>query len=165
MGYWQRIIEIRTGDCNERDSKTGIKPSNSESLVINSNTTFKDERKEIWVESNQILYGIITDWGGDSVTNIHFKTDKGTSFKIDCAKSDIENEKNNRVYQPTAINVTAEQNLITGELRKLKFKSFLNYNPKFDEQQLLTLFEKGREAWKDIPDHVSWIRNMRSEHD
>src|SRR5690606_20158674 len=126
-----------------------IKPRDSRSLIINSQTVFKEEKKDLWIEGNYILYGIITDWGGDSVTNIHFKTDNGTSIKIDCDKSVIEKEKSNRVYQPTAIDVIAEQNLITGELRKASFKSFVDYSPSFNEQELLTLFEKGRDAWKD----------------
>lgn len=142
-----------------------IKTSDQTSLIINNSTEFKKEMEHLWFEGEYSLYGTINDMGGETNSNIHFKTDKGVAIKIDCKKSDIENETENRIYKFNAIKVSAQQNLITGELRNAKFISFLDYHPFVNEHKLLTLFERGREAWKDVPDHVQWVRNLRSDND
>lgn len=142
-----------------------IKTGNETSLIINNSTEFKQEVEDLWFEGVYSLYGTINDMGGETNSNIHFKTDSGKAIKIDCKKSDLESETENRIYKFNAIKVSAEQNLITGELRNAKFISFLDYNPNFNEEKLLTIFERGREAWKDVQDHVGWIRNLRSDNE
>ncbi len=139
-----------------------IIPKDKESIKFNSNSIFQKSDDIVWVESELFLYGVITDLGGAQKPNIHLKTENGKSITIICTKNDLINEKENRVYHSSAIRVTAKQNLHTGEIKEPKFLEFIDYNPTFDEAELLSTVEKGRNAWSDIDDHIEWVRNLRS---
>jgi hypothetical protein len=154
---WYKKAKAQTGLEFE------ILPENHSGIKINSESIFKRTENEIWIEGEHYLYGVITDMGGSQKPNIHFTSDSNQTFLIDCTKDDILNEKENRVYHPAAIRVLAKQNLKTGEIKEPKFASFIDYNPVFDENILLSTIEKGRNAWSDVPDHVEWVRNLRLE--
>src|SRR5690606_7800796 len=77
------------------DLEFEIKTGNQSSLVINKSTEFKKEIQDLWFEGEYSLYGTINDMGGETNSNIHFKTDSGKAIKIDCKKSDIESETEN----------------------------------------------------------------------
>jgi HSP20 family molecular chaperone IbpA len=139
-----------------------IIPENHPGIKINSQSNFNRLINETVVESEVFLYGIVTDLGGASKTNIHLKTEDGNTFVISCSKEDLAKEKENHVYHSAAIRVFAKQNLYTGEISEPKFIEFINYSPSFDEQELLATIEKGRNAWSDVKDHVEWVRNLRS---
>lgn len=141
-----------------------IKTSEEHHLILNETTEFTIT-EDFWIPGDFTVYGEITDWGGNSTPNIHLKTEGGKMLTIDCKKEDLEKESDNRLYRQSAIKIVAEQNLNTGELRNPKFIEFVDYNPVFDQNQLLTLAQKGREAWNDVPDHLSWLRNMRDNNE
>jgi hypothetical protein len=143
------------------DLEFEIIPQNKESLKLNSNVIFQRTDENVWVESELFLFGVITDLGGAQKPNIHLKTEDGKSITIVCTKEDLINEKENRVYHSSAIRVTANQNLYTGEIRDPKFLGFIEYNPTFNEAELLSTIEKGRNAWSDIDNHIEWVRNLR----
>jgi hypothetical protein len=142
-----------------------INLNGSEGLKINSNSEYKRSDANIWVESEVFLYGIVTDLGGAQRPNIHMKTEDGKSITIDCTKNDLVNEKENRVYQPVAIRAIANQNLYTGELKEIRFSSFVDYKPVYNEKELLATIEKGRNAWSAIENHVEWVRNLRLDNE
>ncbi len=142
-----------------------IIPFGSAGIKINEESKIQRIQSEIWVESELFLYGIITDLGGSNKPNIHLKTENGSNITIDCKKEDIENETENRVYKPSSIRVIAQQNINTGEIKESKFISFENYNPVFNDNELIASIEKGRNAWAEINNHVKWVRNLRSENE
>lgn len=145
------------------DLEFEIIPDGHSGIKINSNSSFIKSDENIWIEGEHYLYGVITDMGGSHKPNIHFSSEDGASYLIDCTKDDIINEKENRIYHAAAIRVLAKQNLLSGELKDVKFASFVEYNPKFDAQHLLQIIEKGRNAWSDVPDHIQWVRNLRTQ--
>jgi len=139
-----------------------IRPNGNEGIKINSDKTFKKE-DNVWVQSELYLYGEFKDMGGNSKPNIHFLTDNNLSILINCKEEHIKNEKVNRVYHHGGVRITALQNLYTGEIKDAYFIDFIDYNPEYNESELATTIEKGREAWKDIPDHIEWVRNLRND--
>lgn len=142
-----------------------IIPFGSEGIKINSESNIQRIETDIWLESEIFLYGVITDLGGASKPNIHLKTEEGNNITIDCKKEDLESETENRVYKPASIRVLAKQNIKTGDFKEAKFISFQDYNPAFNESELLASIEKGRNAWSDVDDHVEWVRNLRTDNE
>ena len=39
------------------------------------------------------------------------------------------------------------------------------YAPSYDEAALDRFAEKGREAWRDVPDAAAWVREIRGHND
>jgi hypothetical protein len=138
-----------------------ISPAGNQSIKFNKDSKYFRSDENIWVESEIYLYGVITDLGGSQRPNIHLKTEDGKSLTITCTKDDIINEKENHVYHSAALRVSANQNLYSGELKEIKFLNFIDYDPTYDENQILATIEKGRNAWNDVEDHVEWVRNLR----
>lgn len=149
----------KTLDAEELEFE--ISPAGNQSIKFNKHSQFFRSDENVWVESEIYLYGVITDLGGSQRPNIHLKTEEGQSLTISCTKEDIINEKENHVYHSTALRVIAKQNLFSGELKDIKFLNFIEYNPSYDEEQILATIEKGRNAWSDVDDHVEWVRNLR----
>jgi hypothetical protein len=143
------------------DLEFEILPQNKESIKFNSNSVFLKTDENVWIQSELYLYGVITDLGGAQKPNIHLKTEDGKSVTIICTKDNLINEKENRVYHSSAIRVLASQNLYTGEIKEPRFLEFIDYNPTFNEEELLSTVEKGSNAWSDIVNHVEWVRNLR----
>lgn len=139
-----------------------IRPKGEEGIKVNFEKVFK-KTQEVWVESEIYLYGEVTDWGGSTKSNIHFTTEDKKNITINCKREDIVNQKDNLVYRPGAVRVLAKQNLYTGEIKEAKFVGFIDYNPSYNEEELNATIEKGREAWKDVADHVEWVRNLRTD--
>lgn len=139
-----------------------IRPNGNEGIKIDYKNNFKKE-ETVWVQSELYLYGIFNDIGGSTKANIHFTTENNINVLIDCKVDDIKKEEQNRVYHTGGVRVLAKQNLYTGEIKEATFVEFVNYNPTFNEEEILSTIEKGREAWKDVPDHIEWVRNLRND--
>ena len=140
-----------------------ISPEGNDILKINSDSKLVNTKSDLWLDGDYYLYGIITDMGGDTKPNIHFKTNTNTNLIINCSKDDIINIKDNLIYQVKGIRVKAKQNVLTAEIKDAEFISFVEYNPQFDLQSLQNTIAKGREAWSDVEDHLEWVKNLRSD--
>jgi len=138
-----------------------IRPNGEDGIKITSQKQFKKE-ESVWIQSEVYLYGVFKDIGGEK-PNIHLTTGKNEKVLISCKEGDIKNQTENRVYHAGGVRVFAKQNLYTGEIKEANLIEFVNYSPQYDEDELLRLTAKGREAWTDIPDHVEWVRNLRND--
>jgi HSP20 family molecular chaperone IbpA len=139
-----------------------IKLNNKKSYIFNSKTEIIRNVNEIWSNSELYVYGELIDIGGASSSNMHIRQDDGKILVINCTKNDLEKQKENRIYQNVAIRVKADQNIKTGEIKNLFFVEFIDYNPEYNEEEFLKLVEKGKNSWKDIDNHIDWIRKLRS---
>jgi hypothetical protein len=148
---------------NNNSLEFEIRPKGEDGIKVNFEKNFTKSQENIWVEAEIYLYGEVTDWGGSSKSNIHFTTEDKKKVTVACRREDLINQKDNLVYRPGGIRVLAKQNLYTGEIKDAKFVAFIDYSPIYDEAQLNATIEKGREAWKDVKDHVEWVRNLRTD--
>jgi len=139
-----------------------IRPNGLDGIKVNYQRIFKKD-ENVWLQSELYLYGLFTDIGGKSKSNIHLTTDKNDEVVISCKVDEIKNIKENKVYHSGGVRVLAKQNLYTGEIKDASFIEFIDYNPSYNENELLATIEKGREAWKQIPDHIEWVRNLRND--
>ncbi len=154
---WSKItqknpdIQITVGDQNEPDK-----------FIWNSNQTFENPDC-LYVDAELYLYGEVLNWGGSKTPNIHLKAHDGKLYIIKCKKEDIKEDQTNRVYQNTGIRVSAKYDINTNTYneKEYTFIEFVDYSPIFNQDELSSLVGKGTKAWKDVKDHIKWIRETR----
>jgi hypothetical protein len=139
--------------------------SNSKSIQISRDSNYKKIKTELWVDTELYLTGIINQLGGKGRTNMHLTLDNEESAIIDIDSETIKNDKENRIYKPQTIRVSAKKSTLTGKLQDIRFISFEKYYPQFDEDEYKHLIKRTKGAWKDIPDISDWVENQRGNAD
>ncbi len=153
---WSKIVS------KHPDIKISMGPSTSiHKHTFDFKTKFTRISDSVYVDVELYLYGEVLDMGGVTKSNIHLKSDEGDTFLITCLKEDLRNDEVNRIYKKTGARVNAKYNIKTDEYKEYKLIEFVDYNPVFDESNLNNTIEKGREAWKDVDDHIKWLRELR----
>ena len=85
----------------------------------------------------------------------------GQTVIINSIQNYLQELPDNRLYHQALVHVRAQQHYRTGELRAVQLIDFVDYAPSYDEAVLDRFAEKGREAWRDIPDATAWVRELR----
>lgn len=131
-------------------------------LRITNSTQFQHGSEKTWVRVEKYLAGKVVNAGGKQEPNIHLVlADTGESIRIDSSEQQLAAEKQNQLYKEVTVRVHAEQHLHTKELRHLQLIEFVPQTGEVDEQALASLWEKGREAWKDVPSAAGWVEALR----
>jgi hypothetical protein len=125
------------------------------SIDSNSNYSRSDE---IWVNVEKYLDGIVIDLGGKKEANVHLDV-QGKTLTIAANRNLLAEEEKNRLYRPSIIRVTAEENLVTGDLRNYRLLSFETNRPSYDDDEFGQMVERGTKAWSDVPDN--WLEELR----
>jgi hypothetical protein len=121
--------------------------------------------EDIWVHIEKYLYGNVVDIGGSTSANVHLKLEnEATVLTIAATKNLLKQGEQNRLYRPALLHITAEENLITGELRNYKLVKFEDYQPGYDEDEFKLMIERGTKAWSDVPDATEWLETLRGNH-
>ena len=127
---------------------------------VNSDSNFH-RTEDFWVQVEKYLQGTVMDMGGKNKPNVHVSLKDGTSIKVSSTQDLLKSEKENRIYRDVLVHVTAEENLITGELRNYHLLEFVDYQPAYDEDELNQMIEKGTKAWADVTDVEAWLEELR----
>lgn len=135
--------------------------TNRSVVTIDANSFFTVDTESNWVEVERYLEGVVEDWGGLKVPNIHLRFEDGKTLKIDATREQIREQERNPVYHTVVMRVLLEEDLVTGEKRNAKFISFADYDPQIDEQEYESAIAAGRVAWADVEDAADWVRTMR----
>jgi hypothetical protein len=115
-----------------------------------------------WVSVEKYLFGTITDMGGAQKANVHLRLkDTGQTIIINAAQDYLQELPDNRLYHPALAHVKAQQHYRTGTLRNVQLIALEEYAPVYDEAALDRFAERGREAWRDVPDAAAWVREQR----
>jgi hypothetical protein len=130
------------------------------SVWVDSTSDFR-KTEDMWVHVEKYLHGKIVDIGGKNKANVHLELEDGTSLIIAAAQVLLEQEEQNRLYRSALLHVTAEENLITGELRNYQLLSFPDYHPSYNDDEFNLMVERGTKAWIDVPDATAWLENLR----
>jgi hypothetical protein len=127
-------------------------------LRITKDTRFEYKTREIWVNVEKYLKGELTDFGGKGSPNIHLSLeDTRENITISATRDQLGGEKENLIYRKVTVRVSAEQNLLTNELRNPRLLEFVHYKP-FDEKRL---WENGAKAWADVEFASAWVDKLR----
>jgi hypothetical protein len=87
--------------------------------------------------------------------------DTGETVCVDATEQQLAAEKENHAYKNVTLRVQGEQHLRTKELRKLRLIEFSPQTTEVDEQSLAALWQKGREAWKEVQSAAGWVESLR----
>jgi hypothetical protein len=127
---------------------------------VNSATNFR-RTEEVWVHVEKYLQGNVYEMGGSTKANVHLKLENGVTLPPIASTQEFLEQNGQRLYRPALLHVTAEENLITGELRNLHLLAFENYEPSYDENEFNLMVEKGTKAWAGVQDVNTWLEDIR----
>lgn len=129
---------------------------------IGGTTTFEHGSEKAWVAVEKYLTGRVVDAGGKQNPNVHVVlSDSGTDLVVQATEQQLGEEKENQLYKEVTLRVQAEQHLRTKALRNVRLIQFLPRSADIDEEALLSLWKKGREAWKDVKSPTEWVDKLR----
>jgi len=135
-------------------------------LSITPRSAFRRIAEPQWVAVEQYLVGEIVEAGGSSKTNVHLrlKDSREPALIIDTSTEQLREEEH-PLFHEKVLHVSAEQNLRTGQLRKLKLLGFVEYNPTFDPKAFARMTEAGAKAWAGVRSASGWVREVRGGRD
>lgn len=123
---------------------------------------FHHRAQQSWVRVEKYLAGKVINLGGKSKPNVHLLLDDtGQTVVIAASEAQLADERENQLYKHVLLRIQGEQHLQTNELRELRLLSFQPQATDVDEAALRNLWEKGRQAWKDVASAASWVDNLR----
>jgi len=124
-------------------------------------TTDYHRAEDAWVSVEKYLHGKIVDWGGKTKANVHLELENGKTVKVESSQDLIAREEHNLVYRQALLHVSAEENLMTADLRNLRLLAFEHHQPNFDENEFKLMVERGTRAWADVDNTSAWLENLR----
>jgi hypothetical protein len=130
-------------------------------LRITNTTQFQHGGENAWVAVEKHLTGKVFNLGGKQDPNVHLVLDSGETVRVQATENQLANEKSNQLYRHVTVRVNAEQHLHTKALRNLTLIEFTPQTSEVDEQALVSLWEKGRKAWKDVSSAAGWVESLR----
>jgi len=128
---------------------------------VNAQTNFRRKSEDVWVTVEKYLHGRIVDLGGKIKANVHLELEGGITLPIASSQDLLAREEQNRLYRPALLHIAAEENLRTGELRKLTLLSFEQYEPAYDDSEFKRMVERGTRAWAEVTDAAEWVEELR----
>lgn len=131
-------------------------------IRIANTTTFEHGGEKAWVAVEKYVTGRVVDAGGKQNPNVHVVlSDSGKDLLVEATEQQLGEEKENQLYKQVTLHVQAEQHLRTKALRNVRLIQFLPQSAEVDEDALQSLWEKGREAWKDVESPTIWVEELR----
>jgi len=129
-------------------------------LTINARTVLPRATEDRWVPTELVLLGEVREAGGEK-TNIHVRLrDQKVSVIIAVSPEQLKTEAY-PIFREKLLRVSAERNLRTKTLRKLRLLEFVSYKPEFDEAAFARMTAAGEKAWADVGDASAWVREQR----
>ncbi len=129
-------------------------------LMINAQTVLRRPNEDRWVPVEILLLGEVREAGGEK-TNIHVRLrDQKQSVIVAVSPEQLKTEAY-PLFNEKLMRVSAERNLRTKKLQKLRLLEFVRYKPEFDEAAFARMTAAGEKAWVDVADAAQWVREQR----
>ena len=131
-------------------------------LRIANTSQFQHGSENAWVSVEKYLAGKVVNAGGKQDPNVHLVlADTGESVRVSATEQQLGAEKENQLYKAVTLRVQAEQHVRTKALRDIRLIQFLAQSSEADERALANLWQKGREAWRDVTSAAGWVESLR----
>jgi hypothetical protein len=131
-------------------------------LKIANTSQFQHGSENAWVSVEKYLSGKVVNAGGKQEPNVHLVlADSGESVRISATEQQLGGEKENQLYKDVTLRVQAQQHIRTKALRDVRLIQFLANATEVDERALANLWQKGREAWRDVTSAAGWVESLR----
>ena len=155
---WQKRAALEEGIAYS------VRPQSAQSrfgaLRIDAQTTLRRANEDRWVPVELMMLGEVREAGGEK-TNIHIRLrDQRQTVIVSVSPEQLKVEAY-PLFNEKLLRVSAERNLRTRTLRKLRLLEFVPYKPEFDEAAFARMTAAGEQAWADVPDAAQWIREQR----
>lgn len=129
---------------------------------IANTSQFQHGSENSWVSVEKYLTGKVVNAGGKQDPNVHLVlADSGASVRISATEQQLGAEEENQLYKEVTLRVQAEQHVRTKALRDIRLIQFLAQSGDADERALANLWQKGREAWRDVTTAAGWVESLR----
>jgi len=94
-------------------------------------------------------------------------TEEYGTIRIQTPIGFLEQYEGNLLYKILGIRATGKQHSETGELdtSTLKFIELVDYQPKYDEQYLQSLRDRGKKSWLGSINTDIWLKEIRGGYD
>ena len=118
--------------------------------------------EKYWVSVEKYFTGKVVELGGKREPGISLVlADTGETLRVAATGQQLAAEKENHLYKEVTLRVHGEQHLGTKALRNFRLIQFSPRTTDVDEQELDSLWRKGRVAWRDAGSAVGWVENLR----
>ena len=129
-------------------------------LHIDAQTVLRKVTEDRWVPVELLMMGEVREAGGEK-TNIHVRLrDQKDSVIVAVSPEQLKAEPY-PIFHEKLLRISAERNLRTTKLRKLRLLEFVSYKPEFDEAAFARMTSAGEKAWANVPDAAQWVREQR----
>lgn len=129
-------------------------------LSIDAKSNFT-KIEDAWVHVEKYLHGKVVDMGGKTKANVHLELENGLTMTIASSHDLLAQDEQNRLYRSALLHVTAEENLLTGELRNLRLLAFEAHQPSYDDDEFKRMVERGTQAWGEVTNATDWVETLR----
>lgn len=154
---WQTRARATPSRCYQVLPEVG-----ASTLRVTNESQFQHGSENGWVSVEKYLAGKVVNAGGKQDPNVHLVlTDSGASVRVSATEQQLAGEKENQLYKFVTLRVQAEQHLRTHELRDIRLIQFLPHESDTDERALANLWQKGRDAWREVRSATGWVEAMR----
>lgn len=138
-------------------------PWSAEGVIISKKSSYKELETPRLVNVERYIKGELLNLGGVTESNAHVRLPSGEKLIVRTDRDLIKHESENLVYREVHVRIRAKMDLDTGKLIDPELIEFIDYKPRFDEEQFQEAVRKGREAWGDIDDPAAWVRQSRGD--
>jgi hypothetical protein len=132
-------------------------------VTINSESDYRADDADQWVQVERYIRGEIQDLGGQTKANAHVKLLDGSSLKVTTEKEVLRDDTINRLYKTSMLRINADYNVLTRELRNAHLIEFVEHSAIVDEDAISRLIRRGATAWKDVPNATNWVDELRGD--
>ncbi|MEO8280710.1 MAG: hypothetical protein ABI564_13520 [Ideonella sp.] len=157
---WQKLARQTRGIAFRISS-----PFLRQSLVIDAGTDYRADDADQWVMVERYVRGEIQDLGGAKKANAHVRLPDGVLLAVATDRQMLKDDTQNRLYKPAMLRIRALYNVLTRELRDAQLIEFVEYAPRFDENEMERLTRRGSQAWKDVENASAWVDELRGGRD
>lgn len=156
------VVERWQSAARQKPSRRyAVQEQGKKTLFSVDKTTDYRRTEDVWVSVEKYLHGKIVDWGGKTKANVHLELENGKTLTVESSQNLIAQEEHNLVYRQALLHVTAEENLVTGDLRNLRLLAFEHYQPAYDDDEFKRMVERGTQAWASVDDSSAWLESLR----
>lgn len=132
-------------------------------IFVDSSSDFR-RIEDAWVHVEKYIPGQVVDWGGKTRANVHLETEGGSILVVSATQELLAKEEQNRLYRQALLHISAEENLLTGDLRNPRLLGFESHQPAFDEEEFARMVNRGTDAWANVPNSTEWLENLRGSN-
>ena len=153
---WQSLARGRRGMRVEIQSAGLPRP-----VVVSGISDYRADDADQWVRVERYFRGEIEDLGGAGTSNAHIRLPDGKRLTVETERAALRDDKQNRLYKPAMVRITAEYNVVTREYRAARLIEFVENDSRFDEREFARFTDRGAKAWKDVTDASAWVESLR----